>query len=47
LTSLPTLLVPLTEPPAVKAVSQLIELLEEHDDVKDVYTNAEFPGPAA
>jgi YebC/PmpR family DNA-binding regulatory protein len=47
LTSLPTLTVPLTEPAAVKAVSNLIELLEEHDDVKDVYTNAEFPGTAA
>src|SRR5271167_4475004 len=38
LRSLPTLTVPLTEPPAVKAVTHMIELLEEHDDVKDVYS---------
>ena len=28
------------------AVSRLIEALEEHDDVKEVYANAEFPGGA-
>lgn len=43
-TSLPTLTVPLTDPAAVTAVSKLIELLEDHDDVKEVYSNAEFPG---
>ena len=26
------------------AVNKLIELLEDHDDVKEVYSNAEFPG---
>jgi YebC/PmpR family DNA-binding regulatory protein len=26
-----------------RAVNRLIEALEEHDDVKEVYTNAEFP----
>jgi YebC/PmpR family DNA-binding regulatory protein len=43
-TSLPALTVPLTEPDAVAAVTRLIELLEDHDDVKEVYSNAEFPG---
>jgi YebC/PmpR family DNA-binding regulatory protein len=47
LTSLPTLTVPLTEASAVTAVTNLIALLEDHDDVKDVYSNAEFPEPAA
>ena len=42
-TYLPTLTVPVTEPAAVQAVSQLMELLEDHDDVKEVYSNAEFP----
>lgn len=40
-TWLPTLLVPVAEP---QAVIKLIDLLEEHDDVKDVHSNAEFPG---
>lgn len=42
-TSLPTITVPLADPGAVSAVSKLIEALEDHDDVKEVYTNAEFP----
>ena len=42
-TYLPTATVPLTEPDAVTAVSKLIDVLEDHDDVKDVYSNAEFP----
>jgi len=40
-TWLPTITAPLG-PPAATAVSRLIEALEEHDDVKDVYSNAEF-----
>jgi YebC/PmpR family DNA-binding regulatory protein len=40
---LPLLTVPLGDPSAVAAVSKLLEALEEHDDVKEVYTNAEFP----
>lgn len=40
-TFLPTLTVPLAEPAAVAAVNRLIELLEDHDDVKEVYSNAE------
>jgi YebC/PmpR family DNA-binding regulatory protein len=42
-THLPTITVPLTDPAAAAAVSKLIEALEDHDDVKEVYTNAEFP----
>jgi len=42
-THLPTITVPLTDPAAAVAVSKLIEALEDHDDVKEVYTNAEFP----
>lgn len=41
-TSLPTLQVPLT-PASAEAVNRLVEALEEHEDVKEVYTNAEFP----
>lgn len=40
---LPELKVPLMEPAAASAVAKLIELLEEDDDVKEVYFNAEFP----
>jgi len=41
-TYLPTTTVPLAEPAAVSAVNRLIESLEDHDDVKEVYANAEF-----
>jgi YebC/PmpR family DNA-binding regulatory protein len=40
---LPTITVPLPDPAAAAAVSKLIDLLEEHEDVKEVHTNAEFP----
>jgi YebC/PmpR family DNA-binding regulatory protein len=43
-TYLPTITVPLTEPAAIAATNRLIELLEDHDDVKEVYANAEFAG---
>jgi YebC/PmpR family DNA-binding regulatory protein len=43
ITWLPTLTVPLTGEAAIAAVNKLIEALEEHDDVKEVYSNAEFP----
>src|ERR1041385_1231878 len=43
ITSIPTMTVPLNDPPAVAAVNKLIDALEENDDVKDVYSNAEFP----
>jgi YebC/PmpR family DNA-binding regulatory protein len=43
ITSLPTLTVPLAGEVAINAVNKLIEALEEHDDVKEVFSNAEFP----
>jgi YebC/PmpR family DNA-binding regulatory protein len=42
-TELATVMVPLQGEPAVSAVNKLIEALEDHDDVKEVYSNAEFP----
>ena len=43
-TSLPDLSVPLEDPAAVAAVTKLLDALEDHDDVKEVYSNADFPG---
>jgi YebC/PmpR family DNA-binding regulatory protein len=43
LTELPTVTVPLSDPQAVASVNKLIEAIEDHDDVKEVYANAEFP----
>ena len=42
-TSLPIMMAPVTEPSEVAAVNRLLELIEDHDDVKEVYSNAEFP----
>ena len=42
-TELPTLSVPLQDEHAIAAVNRLIDALEDHDDVKEVYSNAEFP----
>jgi YebC/PmpR family DNA-binding regulatory protein len=42
-TELPTITVPLGDEPTIAAVNRLIEALEDHDDVKEVYSNAEFP----
>ena len=39
----PSLTVPLADAAAAAAVTKLIEALEDHDDVKEVYSNAEFP----
>jgi transcriptional/translational regulatory protein YebC/TACO1 len=49
----PALTTPVADPAGAMAVNRLIELLEDHDDVKEVYSNAEFsdasgkslPGP--
>ncbi len=41
-TSLPTITVPIQDPQVIAAVNRLIEALEDHDDVKEVYSNAEF-----
>ena len=45
-TELATVTVPLREDQAA-AVNRLIDALEDHDDVKEVYSNAEFPEDAA
>ena len=42
ITSLPAITVPLGDPSAEAAVTKLIDALEDHDDVKEVYSNAEF-----
>ena len=42
-TELPTMTVPLTDPATIEAVNRLVEALEDHDDVKEVYTNADVP----
>jgi YebC/PmpR family DNA-binding regulatory protein len=42
-TELPTVTVPLANDPAMAAVNKLIDALEDHDDVKEVYSNAEQP----
>ena len=43
ITSLPAVTVPLHGEPAIAAVNRLTDALEEHDDVKEVHSNAEFP----
>jgi YebC/PmpR family DNA-binding regulatory protein len=43
ITQLPITTVPVTAPEMVKAVASLVEQLEDHDDVKEVYSNAEMP----
>ena len=47
LTFVPTLTVPLTDAREINAVNRLIELLEDHEDVKQIYSNAEFSEAAA
>jgi YebC/PmpR family DNA-binding regulatory protein len=47
ITELPTVSVPLPDEPAAAALNRLIEALEDHDDVKEVYSNAEFPDEPA
>ncbi len=42
ITSLPTLTVPISDENQLAAINRLVEALEENDDVKDVYSNAEF-----
>jgi len=42
-TWLPVITAPLQDAKAVTEISGLIEILEGHDDVKEVYSNAEFP----
>jgi YebC/PmpR family DNA-binding regulatory protein len=42
ITALPELTVPVDDPATRQAVSRLLEALEEHDDVQQVYSNADF-----
>jgi len=42
ITSLPTMTVPPASAATIAAINKLIEALEEHDDVKEVFSNAEF-----
>jgi len=42
-TYLPTLSVSVTDPATVRAITKLTDLLEEHEDVKEVYSNAQLP----
>ncbi len=42
-TELPAVTVPLQGPQTVAAVNKLIDALDDHDDVKEVYSNAQFP----
>jgi YebC/PmpR family DNA-binding regulatory protein len=47
ITSLPVITTPLADAAAIGAVSKLIEALEEHDDVKEVFSNADFSAETA
>ena len=47
ITELPSVTVPLEGEPAISAVNRLLDALEDHDDVKEVYSNAEFPEDVA
>jgi len=42
-TWVPSMTIPLSGGKAVEEVTRLLDILEEHDDVKDVHSNAEFP----
>jgi len=46
-TELPTVMVPLQGEPTIAAVNRLLDALEDHDDVKEVYSNAQFPDEMA
>ncbi len=46
ITELSTVTVPLADEAATVAVNRLLDALEDHDDVKEVYSNAEFPADA-
>jgi YebC/PmpR family DNA-binding regulatory protein len=42
-TMMPTNTVPVSDPADVKAVLRLIDLLDDHDDVQDIYSNIDIP----
>jgi YebC/PmpR family DNA-binding regulatory protein len=43
LTMLPTTTVPLTDEPGARAVLRVVDSLEDHDDVQNVYANFDIP----
>ncbi len=43
ITELPTVTVPLSDEASIAAINRLLDALEDHDDVKEVFSNAEFP----
>ncbi|MGC8742315.1 MAG: YebC/PmpR family DNA-binding transcriptional regulator [Verrucomicrobiia bacterium] len=43
ITELPTITVPITDQETAATINKLVEALEDHDDVKEVFTNAELP----
>jgi YebC/PmpR family DNA-binding regulatory protein len=47
ITSLPVITTPLADAAAIGAVNKLIEALEEHDDVKEVFSNADLSAESA
>lgn len=42
-TYVPTITAPVADPAVASNVTKLLELLEDHDDVKEVHSNAELP----
>jgi transcriptional/translational regulatory protein YebC/TACO1 len=47
ITELPTVTVPLQDESAAASVNRLLDALEDHEDVKEVYSNAGFPEDVA
>lgn len=45
-THIPSITVPVSDAAQITAVTKLTEALEEHDDVKEIYSNAGFPDDA-
>ena len=43
ITELPTVTVPIQGDQSIASVNKLLDTLEDHDDVKDIYSNALFP----
>ncbi len=43
ITEIPTITVPITDSETAASINKLVEALEDHDDVREVYTNAELP----
>jgi len=43
ITEVPIVTVPVTDPNVAQSINKLLEALDDHDDVKEVYCNAELP----